>query len=234
MANLGRKQILFCNIAIFAVTLGMIVSVISIIFEKKILVVQSELNKIDSIQYQVKNWREVTLSQQSNTILNNFQLILKSGNPKFDNITYKQIKVYELAWKPQTFEFAIFDIEKINNPDLNKKYNINKIKSDIMNMSDFLREIEFYQKWAIRKKGLDFSNVDIAKVENLIATAQDHNLTLMLYFNDLDTIHKKEISRLNSLIKNYSDLSRKLIFIAFIFQLLTFFVAQFFELRERG
>jgi hypothetical protein len=234
MANLGRKQILFCNIAIFAVTLGMIVSVISIIFEKKILVVQSELNKIDSIQYQVKNWREVTLSQQSNTILNNFQLILKSGNPKFDNITYKQIKVYELAWKPQTFEFAIFDIEKINNPDLNKKYNINKIKSDIMNMSDFLREIEFYQKWANRKKGLDFSNVDIAKVENLIATAQDHNLTLMLYFNDLDTIHKKEISRLNSLIKNYSDLSRKLIFIAFIFQLLTFFVAQFFELRERG
>jgi len=234
MANLGRKQILFCNIAIFAVTLGMIVSVISIIFEKKILVVQSELNKIDSIQYQVKNWREVTLSQQSNTILNNFQLILKSGNPKFDNITYKQIKVYELAWKPQTFEFAIFDIEKINNPDLNKKYNINKIKSDIMNMSDFLREIEFYQKWANRKKGLDFSNVDIAKVENLIATAQDHNLTLMLYFNDLDTINKKEISRLNSLIKNYSDLSRKLIFIAFIFQLLTFFVAQFFELRERG
>ncbi len=234
MANLGRKQILFCNIAIFAVTLGMIVSVISIIFEKKILVVQSELNKIDSIQYQVKNWREVTLSQQSNTILNNFQLILKSGNPKFDNITYKQIKVYELAWKPQTFEFAIFDIEKINNPDLNKKYNINKIKSDVMNMSDFLREIEFYQKWANRKKGLDFSNVDIAKVENLIATAQDHNLTLMLYFNDLDTINKKEISRLNSLIKNYSDLSRKLIFIAFIFQLLTFFVAQFFELRERG
>lgn len=234
MANLGRKQILFCNIAIFAVTLGMIVSVISIIFEKKILVVQSELNKIDSIQYQVKNWREVTLSQQSNTILNNFQLILKSGNPKFDNITYKQIKVYELAWKPQTFEFAIFDIEKINNPDLNKKYNINKIKSDIMNMSNFLREIEFYQKWANRKKGLDFSNVDIAKVENLIATAQDHNLTLMLYFNDLDTINKKEISRLNSLIKNYSDLSRKLIFIAFIFQLLTFFVAQFFELRERG
>jgi len=234
MANLGRKQILFCNIAIFAVTLGMIVSVISIIFEKKILVVQSELNKIDSIQYQVKNWRKVTLSQQSNTILNNFQLILKSGNPKFDNITYKQIKVYELAWKPQTFEFAIFDIEKINNPDLNKKYNINKIKSDIMNMSDFLREIEFYQKWANRKKGLDFSNVDIAKVENLIATAQDHNLTLMLYFNDLDTINKKEISRLNSLIKNYSDLSRKLIFIAFIFQLLTFFVAQFFELRERG
>jgi len=234
MANLGRKQILFCNIAIFAVTLGMIVSVISIIFEKKILVVQSELNKIDSIQYQVKNWREVTLSQQSNTILNNFQLILKSGNPKFDNITYKQIKVYELAWKPQTFEFAIFDIEKINNPDLNKKYNINKIKSDIMNMSDFLREIEFYQKWANRKKGLDFSNVDIAKVENLIATAQDHNLTLTLYFNDLDTINKKEISRLNSLIKNYSDLSRKLIFIAFIFQLLTFFVAQFFELRERG
>lgn len=234
MANLGRKQILFCNIAIFAVTLGMIVSVISIIFEKKILVVQSELNKIDSIQYQVKNWREVTLSQQSNTILNNFQLILKSGNPKFDNITYKQIKVYELAWKPQTFEFAIFDIEKINNPDLNKKYNINKIKSDIINMSNFLREIEFYQKWANRKKGLDFSNVDIAKVENLIATAQDHNLTLMLYFNDLDTINKKEISRLNSLIKNYSDLSRKLIFIAFIFQLLTFFVAQFFELRERG
>ena len=202
--------------------------------KKKILVVQSELNKIDSIQYQVKNWRKVTLSQQSNTILNNFQLILKSGNPKFDNITYKQIKVYELAWKPQTFEFAIFDIEKINNPDLNKKYNINKIKSDIMNMSDFLREIEFYQKWANRKKGLDFSNVDIAKVENLIATAQDHNLTLMLYFNDLDTINKKEISRLNSLIKNYSDLSRKLIFIAFIFQLLTFFVAQFFELRERG
>jgi len=234
MSALGRKQIIFCNLAISLVVLGMIISIVSIYFEKKILAVQRDVKETESIQYYVKTWKEVALEHQARTITDNFKYLLKRDNPLFNEITNKSIRIVELAWKPQTFEFVLFDIKKINNPKLNEKYNIDQFEKDTLETYEFLKSINFYEKWATRKNGIDFSTVDETKVNELLTKAENYNLQILLYFNDLDDINKKELERLNNLIKYYSDLSSRLIFIAFIFQLITFFIAQFFELRERG
>jgi len=234
MSALGRKQIIFCNLAISLVVLGMIISIVSIYFEKKILAVQRDVKETESIQYYVKTWKEVTLEHQARTITDNFKYLLKRDNPLFNEITNKSIRIVELAWKPQTFEFVLFDIKKINNPKLNEKYNIDQFEKDTLETYEFLKSINFYEKWAKRENGIDFSTVDETKVNELLTKAENYNLQILLYFNDLDDINKKELERLNNLIKYYSDLSSRLIFIAFIFQLITFFIAQFFELRERG
>jgi len=234
MSALGRKQIIFCNLAISLVVLGMIISIVSIYFEKKILAVQRDVKETESIQYYVKTWKEVALEHQARTITDNFKYLLKRDNPLFNEITNKSIRIVELAWKPQTFEFVLFDIKKINNPKLNEKYNIDQFEKDTLETYEFLKSINFYEKWATRKNGIDFSTVDETKVNELLTKAENYNLQILLYFNDLDDINTKELERLNNLIKYYSDLSSRLIFIAFIFQLITFFIAQFFELRERG
>jgi len=231
--NLKIKFI--CEIAIFVVILALVSSIISIYYEGKLAKHSNELVKLEIKEHTIQEWLTDAPERNLDNRLSKFLYRLIENNENFD-LDEKRYYFYLLAWYPNTIDFAIKDIDLIENKRLKKKYNLEKIKQENKKIYDFvysiydkLKENEWIDDRVTDKY---FLNIEKKYLIKLLNKAEYNVLQINLFFQEYNNIVDNKKKLLVEKIDLVDKKSKETMLIAFFFQLLIFFVVQFLEIRE--
>ena len=231
--NLKIKFI--CEIAIFVVILALISSIISIYYEGKLAKHSNELVKLEIQEHTIQEWLTDAPERNLENRLSKFLYRLVENNENF-NLDEKRYYFYLLTWYPNTIDFAIKDIDLIQNKKLKKKYNLEKIKQENNEIYDFvysihdkLKEGEWFDDKVTDKY---FVNIEKKNLIKLLDKSEYNIFQINLFFQEYNNIVDNKKKLLVEKIDLVDKKSKETMLIAFFFQLLIFFVVQFLEIRE--
>ena len=236
--NNPKKFKFFTEIGIFLVIAALISSGISIYYEQKLSNYKNELIKFELKEFKIQEWLTDAPETNLQVKTGKFTYDLIEGNSNFD-LGKNRYYFHLLTIYPGTIDLAITDIELINNKSLNKKYEIEKIKSENEVIGDFITEIfdkypeELISDPEYRKKvEILLNNISFKKIMNMLDQSEYNTLQINLYFQDYNNIVDDEKERLKKLIVDITKTSTDAILYAFLLQLIIFSLIQIFELKE--
>ena len=236
--NNPKKFKLFTEVGIFLVIAALISSGISIYYEQKLSIYKNELIKFELKEFKIQEWLTDAPKSNLEFKIGKFTYDLIVGNSNFD-LCKNRYYFHLLTIYPDTIDLAITDIELINNKSLNKKYEIEKIKSKNKVISDFIDGIfdkypeELISDPEYRKKvEILLNNISFKKIMNMLDQSEYNALQINLYFQEYNNIVDDEKERLKKLIVDITKTSTDAILYAFLLQLIIFSLVQIFELKE--
>ena len=235
-----KKLKFFSELGIFLVLSALISSGISIYFELHLNKKNSELVKLELEEFKIQEW----LSDSSGRNLDN-----KIGKFTHDtieesnliNISKKRYYFYLLSWYPLTINYAIEDIDLIENKDLKKKYNILDIKDTNEKVLEYIYDV--YEKLPQNNKS-NLTQSEVNELEQIfndlffkdiklhLEKSEFNTHQINLFFQDYNRIIDIEKRKTRKEILNITNKSTDAILFAFIFQFFVFSFVQIFELRE--
>jgi ribosomal protein S17E len=233
-----KKLKFYTEFGIFLVIAALISSGISIYYETKLSNYKNELIKLELKEFKIQEWLTDAPITNLQFKTGKFNYDLIEGNSNF-NLGKNTYYFHLLTIYPDTINLAITNIEAINNQSLNKKYKIEKIKTENKVIDDFMGEI--YEKYPdelvsdseYRKKvDILLNNISFKKINNMLDQSKYNTLQIYLYFQDYNNIVDDEKERLKKLIVDTTKTSTNAILYAFLLQLIVFSLVQIFELRE--
>ncbi len=230
----------FSELGIFFVLAALISSGISIFFENKLNEKKSRIIKLELEEFKIQEWLTDAPSRNLNNKIGKFNFDTIE-NYSFFNISKKRYYFYLLRWYPLTINYAIDDIELIDNDELKKKYNFKKIKDTnqaalnyIYAISDKLpsNKDEYLTKEEIEEIEKVFIDIPFKEIIFHLDQSEFNTLQINLFFQEYNSIVDKEKEIITKQIIEMTNKSTNAILYAFIFQLVIFSLVQVFELRE--
>ena len=219
--NNPKKFKFFTEVGIFLVIAALISSGISIYYEQKLSNYKNELIKLELKEFKIQEWLTDAPGANLDFKIGKFTYDLIEGNSNFD-LGKNRYYFHLLTIYPDTIDLAITDIELINNKSLNKKYEIEKIKSKNKVISDFIDGIldkypeELISDLEYRKKvEILLNNISFKKIMNMLDQSEYNTLQINLYFQDYNNIIDDEKERLKKLIVDITKTSTDAILYAF-------------------
>jgi len=236
--NNPKRLKFIIGFAIYLVIAALISSGISIYYEQKLSNYNNELIKLELKEFKIQEWLTDAPKTNLEFKIGKFTYDLIEGNSNFD-LGKNRYYFHLLTMYPDTIDLAITDIEVINNKSLNKKYEIEKIKSKNKVISDFIDGIfdkypeELISDLEYRKKAeILLNNISFKKIKNMLDQSEYNTLQINLYFQEYNNIVDDEKERLKKLIVDTTKTSTDAILYAFLLQLIIFSLVQIFELKE--
>jgi len=138
--NDTKKLKFISEFAIYLVIAALFSSGISIYFEQKLSSYKNDLIRLELKEFKIQEWLTDAPKTNLEFKTGKFNYDLIEGNSNF-NLGKNRYYFHLLTIYPDTIDLAITDIELINNKSLNKKYEIEKIKSENEVIGDFITEI---------------------------------------------------------------------------------------------
>ena len=235
-----KKLKFFSELGIFLVLSALISSGISIYYEFQLNKKNSELVKLELEEFKIQEW----LSDSSGRNLDN-----KIGKFTHDtieennliNISKKRYYFYLLTWYPFTINYAIKDIDFIENKDLKKKYDFKNIKDTNEKVLKYIYEV--YEKLPQNDK-LNLTQFEVNELEQIfndlffqdiklyLEKSEFNTRQINLFFQEYNKIIDIEKRKIRKEILNITNKSTDAILFAFLFQFFVFSFIQIFELRE--
>jgi len=230
----------FSELGIFFVLAALISSGISIYFENKLNEKKNKIIKLELEEFKIQEWLTDAPSRNLNNKRGKFDFDIIEKNTNF-NISKKRYYFYLLRWYPLTINYAIDDIELINNDKLKKKYDFKKIKETNNSAMDYIYSIYdklppneniYLNNKEIEEAEKAFINISLEEIIFHLDQSEFNTLQINLLFQEYNSIVDQEKEIITKQIIEMTNKSTNAILYAFIFQLFIFSLVQVFELRE--